>query len=272
MIERSEDRADVVLAQLPAGHGVVGVPRHLAVRRDHALGAARCARGIEQAVGVLGATATPHRVAGSPSQNQVGEIPVTGHRRFVEGDPVLHIHSRPQPPDRLAVILVVHQSPQRAVTDNELELGRRELCIQRHQHDAALARREKGVQKFNPIAGQHPNPVAGPQAEAVQPHAGTTHRSLVELAIAVAASVGHHHHGSAVRGELGPLADDVGVNHRWTSSSAGGSSGGATGGGSASACWSAFKKRSGHSRWGRCPQSATVVNRAAGSPSSSVPA
>ena len=176
-----------------------------------ALRPARCPRGVEQAVGILG-TATPADRATRPRrQDEIGVIGIVGVIRFVEGDPVVDIDSRAQTPHGGPVVTVIHERLEPGVADDETDLVRRQTGVERDEHDAALGGGEDRVEELDAIAGQNPDPVSGAKTEAVEPHPRAANRPPVELGIGGASSGGGLHQGGAIGRQPGARAEDVGA-------------------------------------------------------------
>ncbi len=264
MEERREDRTDVPAFELPAAGGVEGVPRDHPMRQHHALRLPRRARGVEEAVGVLGMAMLALEPGWLEARDEVGVDVISGSAWIIQGDPLLEFDRTAKSRHRLCERAVVEQGAKPGVVHDVRELGGRQPRAERDENDPRLAGREEGVEILDPVVRENPDTVAFREAQVLAPEAGAAHRPVVELAIRPASASGHFDKSRLVRGEASSLAQEIGVDHPAASSGAVSTSA-VAGGSSARISFRWWANASGHSYCGMWPQRSMVVKRARGS-------
>jgi hypothetical protein len=193
VVERCEDRADVVLPELPAEHCVVAVPDDHPVREHHPLGLARGAGGVEQAPEVFGTSRL--------------RLPLgVGHLQgFFKGHPAEDVYELPQLAHLVRVFRAIKESRGRRVRKDAGHFVNGQPGAERDEDHSRLGRGEEGVEDLRPVVREQRDPVPLLKTEALAPEPRHADGAGVHLGVVEALARRDVDQAGLVRRQAGAL-------------------------------------------------------------------
>src|SRR5208282_774247 len=206
----------VTLPQLPRDHGIVRVPRDLAMRNHYALRSSCGAARIEQTENIFGLDFRRERIW-AHNVNGVGVAQCLGCTTVrIQIDQVLEWQELLEFLRELFVSCGVHQTARPAIRENLLQFVSCATRSKRNENNAGLACRPKGIDVLNPVFREDADAISWNESADIGPHPRALQGPSIEFGVSDLPARGNVDQSDSVGTKTGALSENVAGNHEFS--------------------------------------------------------